>query len=69
MIDALIINLMYSLDSDYTTNIYMKLEANGINPEGYTFDDVLQGNIDKLKVRYPEKYSDELAGERLDKAE
>jgi hypothetical protein len=65
MIDALIINLMYSLDSDYTTNIYMRLEEK----EGYSFDDVLIANIEKLKVRYPEKYSDELASERLDKVD
>jgi NTP pyrophosphatase (non-canonical NTP hydrolase) len=29
---------------------------------------VAQGNIDKLKKRYPEKYTDQLAGDRLDKA-
>ena len=28
---------------------------------------VAQANIDKLRKRYPEKYSDQLAGDRLDK--
>ena len=31
-------------------------------------DDIAMANIDKLKARYPDKYSDELAETRLDKA-
>ena len=30
--------------------------------------DIMEQNIEKLKKRYPEKYSDELAIQRLDKA-
>lgn len=34
---------------------------------GVTMAEVAQQNIDKLKLRYPEKYSDLLAHQRLDK--
>lgn len=34
---------------------------------GYTIEDAMLDNIEKLKIRYPEKYTDELAKERLDK--
>ena len=34
---------------------------------GVSMADVAQGNIDKLRKRYPEKYDDELAYRRLDK--
>lgn len=32
-----------------------------------TLDECMQHNIDKLKLRYPEKFTEELAKERLDK--
>jgi len=35
---------------------------------GVSMADVAQGNIDKLRRRYPEKYEDELAYKRMDKA-
>jgi NTP pyrophosphatase (non-canonical NTP hydrolase) len=34
---------------------------------GSTIETVMLNNIDKLKIRYPEKYTDEHAKERLDK--
>lgn len=34
---------------------------------GYTMESCMQDNIDKLKIRYPEKFTEELAKERLDK--
>lgn len=41
--------------------------ALGCKALGVSMNDVAQQNIDKLRVRYPEKYSDALANERLDK--
>jgi len=41
--------------------------AIGCHALGVSMSDVAQRNIDKLKVRYPEKYSDQLASVRLDK--
>lgn len=35
---------------------------------GVTMQDIAQENVNKLKRRYPDAYSDELAGARLDKA-
>jgi NTP pyrophosphatase (non-canonical NTP hydrolase) len=34
---------------------------------GTSFEQLMIKNIDKLKARYPEKYTDSLASERLDK--
>ena len=42
--------------------------ALGCNALGVSMADVAQGNIDKLRKRYPEKYDDELAYKRMDKA-
>ena len=41
--------------------------ALGCTALGVSMSDVAQGNIDKLRKRYPEKYDDELAYRRLDK--
>jgi NTP pyrophosphatase (non-canonical NTP hydrolase) len=32
-----------------------------------TFEECMKGNIEKLRIRYPEKFTEELAKERLDK--
>lgn len=32
-----------------------------------SFQEIMQANIDKLAKRYPDKYTDELAAQRLDK--
>ena len=42
--------------------------ALGCHTLGVSMADVAQGNIDKLRQRYPEKYDDELAYKRMDKA-
>ena len=42
--------------------------ALGCNALGVSMADVAQANIDKLRRRYPEKYEDELAYKRMDKA-
>jgi hypothetical protein len=47
-------NLLFILGSDFP-----ELEQ--------TLDSILKDNIEKLKVRYPEYYTDQLAVERLDK--
>lgn len=41
--------------------------ALGCKALGVSMNDVAEKNIEKLRVRYPEKYSDALANERLDK--
>lgn len=41
--------------------------ALGCQALGVSMNDVAEKNIEKLRVRYPEKYSDALANERLDK--
>lgn len=41
--------------------------ANICNVMGWSFEDMARRNIAKLKIRYPEKYTDELASARLDK--
>jgi len=38
-----------------------------IRSEGWTFEEIMEENIDKLKKRYPEQFTSELAKERLDK--
>ena len=38
-----------------------------VNVLGETFENVMIANIAKLAVRYPDKYSDQLAEDRLDK--
>lgn len=43
---------------------YIALALNAIE---CSLEDCMQGNIDKLKIRYPEKFTEELAKERLDK--
>lgn len=43
---------------------YVALACNAL---GVTMGEVAQKNLDKLAIRYPEKYTDRLAGERLDK--
>lgn len=35
---------------------------------GANMEDIMQHNIDKLKLRYPEKFTEELAAKRLDKS-
>lgn len=42
--------------------------ALGCTTLGVTIEDVALANIHKLAARYPEKYTDELASARLDKA-
>lgn len=44
---------------------YIALMCRTLN---FDLDELLQENIDKLKKRYPEKYTDEHASIRLDKA-
>lgn len=41
--------------------------VNICNLMGWNLATIAEGNIDKLRTRYPEKYSDELAITRLDK--
>jgi NTP pyrophosphatase (non-canonical NTP hydrolase) len=41
--------------------------ALGCKALGVSMADVAERNIEKLRVRYPEKYTDALANERLDK--
>jgi NTP pyrophosphatase (non-canonical NTP hydrolase) len=43
--------------------------ALGCKALGVSMDMVAEQNIGKLRVRYPEKYSDQLASSRLDKTE
>lgn len=43
--------------------------ALGCHAVGVDMEDIMQANIDKLKKRYPEKYSDAAAIERADKKE
>lgn len=43
---------------------YIALAASTV---GYSLAEVAQQNIEKLRLRYPDKYSDELAIKRLDK--
>lgn len=43
--------------------------ALGCKALGVSMNDVAERNIEKLRIRYPEKYSDALANERLDKVE
>ena len=38
-----------------------------IRSEGWTFEDLMQQNIDKLKIRYPEQFTTEAAFARADK--
>lgn len=45
---------------------YMALACRRLN---VSFEELMQANIDKLTKRYPEKYTDEHASARLDKAE
>ena len=45
---------------------YMALACRTLN---VSFEELMQMNIDKLTKRYPEKYTDEHASARLDKAE
>jgi len=45
---------------------YMAVVANALNIH---LSDVAEANIQKLRKRYPEKYTDELAIRRLDKSE
>jgi NTP pyrophosphatase (non-canonical NTP hydrolase) len=44
---------------------YLALACRALN---VSFEELMTMNIDKLKVRYPEKYTDEHAAARLDKA-
>jgi NTP pyrophosphatase (non-canonical NTP hydrolase) len=44
---------------------YVALGCRALNA---TMSEVAQQNLEKLKARYPEKYTDELAAERKDKA-
>jgi NTP pyrophosphatase (non-canonical NTP hydrolase) len=43
--------------------------AIGAESVGTTLEEIANANIAKLKTRYPEKYSDKLAAERLDKVD
>jgi NTP pyrophosphatase (non-canonical NTP hydrolase) len=43
---------------------YLALFANALD---FTLEDAAKENIEKLRKRYPEKYTDQLAVERLDK--
>lgn len=38
-----------------------------LRSEGWNFEEIMQENIDKLKLRYPEQFSQEAAYERADK--
>ena len=38
-----------------------------IRSEGWTFEDIMEENINKLRKRYPGKFTPELAKKRLDK--
>ena len=52
-----------SYDTANLTEINLLL-SHIINESGYDFDDILDRNINKLKVRYPEKFSNEKASNR-----
>lgn len=45
---------------------YMQMMCNTF---GWTFTDIIEQNIQKLSIRYPEAYTDELAIKRLDKVD
>ena len=72
LIDAVKKNLIYGklLDiENYKEELgdilwYMALAIDSL---GSSFEEVMQMNLEKLKKRYPEKYTDELASTRLDK--
>ena len=71
--DAIKKHLVYGRDLDRENAIeelgdVLWFVALGCHALGVSMDDVAQGNIDKLRRRYPEKYDDELAYLRLDKS-
>ena len=70
--DALKKHFVYGQNMDYTNiveecgdvmwYVSLMLEACGTSME-----DCMKQNIDKLRIRYPEKFTEELASKRLDK--
>lgn len=71
--DAIKKHLVYGRDLDRENAIeelgdVLWFVALGCTALGVSMSDVAQSNIDKLRKRYPEKYEDELAYKRLDKA-
>jgi len=70
--DAIKKHLVYGRDLDHDNAVeeigdILWFCALACTTLGVGMDAVAQQNIDKLKLRYPEKYADDLAFKRLDK--
>lgn len=70
--DAIVKHISYNQALD-TENIFEECGdllwyiADILSALGRTMEDCMQHNIGKLRIRYPEKFTEELAKERLDK--